>query len=81
VIAEDEYQQWKNPKAVPNNHNETSHHFSPAMAKRFAAFQEKYLDFEKNEKSSHQKKKAVSVDRKNDSVSRTTSDCQTQSFK
>ena len=57
VIAEDEYQQGKNPKAVPKNNNDISHYFSPVMAKRFSTFQEKYMDFESNEKSSHHKPK------------------------
>jgi hypothetical protein len=48
VIAEDEYQRWKDHKPMQNNHGGTSYYFSPTREKRFFAFQKKYLAFAKN---------------------------------
>ena len=42
VIAEDEYQRWRNHKPITME-QETSHHFSPIMEKRFIVFQKQYF--------------------------------------
>ena len=49
VIAEDDYQRWKDQKQpLQNNHGGTSYYFSPTREKRFFAFQKKYLAFAKD---------------------------------